>query len=80
MEKFGPHTKDAFELHCLRVDYEYWLNDNNAQTDVGTAQVDGNLQLAVALLLLIHCLMCCPHCLWGLCVLLLFCSALLTCF
>ena len=47
--------------------------------DVGTAQMDGNLQLAVALLLLNHCLMCCSHCLWGLCVLSLFRNALLTC-
>ena len=74
-----PSTKDAFELYCLRVDNEYWLNANDAQMDVGTALVDGNLHLAVALLLLNHCLMCCSHCLWGLCVLSLFCNALLTC-
>ena len=42
-------------------------------------QVDANLQLAAALLLLIHCLICCSHCLWGLCVLSLLCNALLTC-
>ena len=42
-------------------------------------QVIGNLQLAVALLLLIHCLMFCSHYLWKLCVLSLFCNALLTC-
>ena len=29
-------TKDAFELHCLRVNYQakHWLNANNAQMDV----------------------------------------------
>ena len=60
-KRVGPPTKDDFKLHCLRVDYEYLLNANNAQLDVGTSQVDGNLQLVVVQLLLIHCLMCCPH-------------------
>ena len=42
-KRVGPPTKDAFELHCLRVVNEYWLNANNAQMDVGTAHVDWNL-------------------------------------
>ena len=60
-KRVGPPTQDAFELHWLRVDYAYWLNANNAQMDVGTAQVHRKLLLVVALLLLIHCLMCCSH-------------------
>ena len=34
-----PPTKDAFELHCLRADYQakIWLNAINAEMDVGIA-------------------------------------------
>ena len=34
-----PPTKDAFELHCFRADYQTrsWLNADTAQMNVGTA-------------------------------------------
>ena len=38
-KRVGSPKKDAFELHCLRVDYQakYWLNAYNVQMDVVTA-------------------------------------------
>ena len=41
--------KSRFELHYLRVDYQanHWLNANNAQMDVGTANDTGGWKLAI---------------------------------
>ena len=46
-KRVGSPTKDAFELHCLRVDYQakYWLNANNVQMDVGAATDTGGRNL-----------------------------------
>ena len=66
----GSPTKDAFESHCLRVDYQakYWLNANNVQfkwmLEQQLIQVDGNL--AVALLFDVTPIVCedcvfCPY-------------------
>ena len=46
-KRVGSPKKDAFELHCLRVEYQakYWLNANNVQMDVETATDTGGWKL-----------------------------------
>ena len=45
----GPPSKDAFELHCLRVDNQakHCLNAYNAQMDVGTTTGTGGWKLGL---------------------------------
>ena len=47
MKKVGPPIKDAFDLYCLRGDYQTknWLNASNAQMDVRTAMDTGGRKL-----------------------------------
>ena len=72
-KRVGSPKKDAFELHCLRVDYQakYWLNANNVQMDVVTATDTGGWKLGGGPVAPIGC----EDCLF----LTLFCNALLIC-
>ena len=48
-KRIGPSTKDASELHYLRVEYQanHWMNTNNNQMDVGTATDTGAWKLVI---------------------------------
>ena len=61
-KRVGSPTKDAFELHCLRVDYQakYCLNANNVQMDVGAATDTGGWNLGGGPVVIDHCLMWLP--------------------
>ena len=37
----------TFKLRCLTVDYEYWLNANNAQMNAGPATDTGECKFAI---------------------------------